>query len=192
MKVIQIRGTHSCVKTSILNQFIKKYNLKPKTITIGKIKVPIATNNNYIAIAKQKKDGTFNGLDGTFSNANVIKHILNEILKEYKPKVLLFEGVMYGYTYQFTYEVNNICKANGYQYYGVTLWLNFNQLLERLYKRNSNKPINLKHLTRQYKATARNHTKLEKAGVNMLLVNTGVLSKKDMLEKSIGGILCKN
>ena len=107
------------------------------------------------------------GIDGCISNREILKAYLHKIMTKIQPEFILFEGVMYGCTFKFGKELDELCRLDGYEYQGILLSPDFNRVLENMRKRNGGKEINFLGLQDQWKSARKSTAKLGMAGVKV-------------------------
>jgi predicted kinase len=107
------------------------------------------------------------------------------------PKILVFEGVMYGITFKFSNELNDLCKMLGYSYTAIALIAPFDVIIDRIYGRNGGKQINVESIERQYTAYLKSTKVLGQNGVNVKYYNTQEYDKHNMY-RILEDVLCLN
>ena len=186
MQIIQIRGGNACGKTTTVRQFAEQYKLKILEIEVSGIKTDISTNNKDIVVL-----GRYDKLNGGCDLFKNKKHVINTliyIIKTIKPKIIIFEGILYGITFQMSYEINKIAKMYGYKYTGITLYRSKENGMKLLIQRNSGANFNEEHFLQKYKSAFVSHQKLVESGVDMRLINTDKILEDEMykiIEKEI-------
>lgn len=187
MKVIQIRATNAMGKTTIMRQFIEKYNLSVYTEKIKSDAVYITANKDKSIIILGKYGDKWGGCDNFKNKIQVFETIIY-LIKKYKPKYIIFEGLLYGKTFKFASNLSNYIKKYDYDYLGITLTADFNFALKRLQKRNGNAGINVEAFYNTWKSVIMSHNKLKAVGTNMVLVDITGVKLEDMvkiLEKEV-------
>ena len=180
-KVIQIRATNAMGKTTIIRQFIDKYSLTSDTITVNNEKVNVTFNKDKSIFILGKYNDKWGGCDNFKDRVQVFNTIIH-IIKAYKPKVIIFEGLLYGKTFKFAYNLNNYIKKYGYKYTGITLNANFDFALKRLKTRNGGSEINIEAFYNTWYSVLNSYKKLKKQNVNMKLVDITNIKLKDMVK----------
>ena len=187
MQIIQIRGGNACGKTTTVRQFVNKHNLQIKTIEVGGISTDISTDNKGIVVL-----GRYDKLNGGCDLYKNRKHVIDTILyaiKNIKPKLIIFEGILYGITYKMGYDIHKIAKMYGYKYKGITLYRSKENGMKILALRNNGTYYNEDHFLQKYKSSLVAHDKLIKSGVDMILINTDNVPENEMykiIENNIG------
>ena len=181
MKVIQLRATNAVGKTTIVRQFIKKYNLLENEETINKQKVFITANNDKSIIILGKYNDKWGGCDNFKNKVEVFETIIY-LIKKYKPQYIIFEGMLYGKTFKFAYNLNNYLKKFNYEYLGITLSCDFEFSLKRLQTRNNNKEVNVEAFYNTWKAVIISHKKLLASKVKMKLIDVTNIKLEDMVK----------
>lgn len=181
MKVIQIRGSNGAGKTTIVRQFVQRNNLEIKKISIKGKETYISTNNNGSIVVLGRYDKKTGGCD-LYENT---EHVLNTMLWaiiNLKPKIIVFEGMIYSLSYTFASKVSNIVKKYNYQYLAISLYTNPEVVLERIYKRNGGKAIKENLIFEKIKAVRSSHNKLISNGYNSKIIDTTNIKENEMFK----------
>lgn len=183
MKLIQICGNNGCGKTTVVRQFIARFmpDYEIVSITACGHKIECHKQDDIVVIGRYDK-AECGGCDVAIRNATELKDAIAIIAKTVKPKVLIFEGVMYGKSFALRYEINKFAKAIGSDYMGICLEPPFDVTLERIYARNGGKEVNVKSLESGWRGAIKSNRKLKKVGVNITCVDTGSIPKDKMYE----------
>ena len=181
MLFLQISGCMGTGKTTAARTFIReKGGFRVEFMNVFGKEYPYTFNpTENIVVCGRYDRNICGGIDGTIHDSNVVKQYVMQILR-LKPKLIVFEGVMYGLTYKFSSELAMICRLNGYEYKAIVLAPDFNVLLERIYERNGGKPIKVDSLNKNYMSSIRSSQKLKDSGVFVKFIDTAKIPKEDM------------
>ena len=179
MKLIQIRGNNASGKTTTVRQFIQRNNFEIKEISIKGKKTFITTNKDNSIVVLGRYDKKTGGCD-LFDNK---EHVFNTIvwaMVNLRPQTIIFEGMIYSFTYKFASILSDYVRNYNYKYVGICLYIPLELSLERLYKRNGGKQINESMLRDKAKAMLGSYKKLHDNGYNVKLLNTGQMKEENM------------
>lgn len=179
MKLIQIRGCNASGKTTTVRQFIQKNNLEIKEINVKGKNTIITTNKDNSIVVLGRYDKKTGGCD-LFSNKDHVFNTIIWIIFNLKPKIIIFEGLIYGLTYKFASEVSDYAKKYNYNYTGLCLYANEEIVLKRLYKRNGGKPIKEQNIFAKTKSMIASYKKLLSNGYNVKMIDTSTLNEENM------------
>ena len=179
MKVIQIRGCNASGKTTMVKQFIQNSNFEIKEIKVKGIKTYITTNENKSIVILGRYDKKTGGCD-LFQNKIHVINTIFYVIANMKPKIIIFEGLIYGLTYKFAAELCDNLKKYNYDYTGICLYLEKNTALERLYKRNGGKAVNESYILNKTKSMMASYKKLLSNGYKVKLYDTSKVKEEDM------------
>lgn len=177
MQIIQIRGGNACGKTTTVRQFVEKNNLKIQQIEVKGIKTDISVGKDIVVLGRYDK---LNGGCDLFKNKNHVMNTLMYVLKNIRPKLIVFEGILYGVTFKMGEEVNKLAKMYGYHYTGITLYRSKENGMKILKERNGDAFFNENHFLQKYTASLIAYKKLLKSGIDVRLINTDNIKKEDM------------
>lgn len=179
MKIIQIRGSNGAGKTTIVRQFVQRNNLEIKKVNIKGKETCISTNKNGSIVVLGRYDKKTGGCD-LYDNT---EHVLNTIMWtmiNLKPKIIVFEGMIYSLSYKFASKVSDFVKKYNYQYIAISLYTNPDVVFERIYKRNGGKPIKENLILDKIKSVKTSHNKLVSNGYNSKLIDTTNINENEM------------
>ena len=179
-KIIQLRGANGCGKTTAISQFIEHYGLGIDHIVVGNREYELYTNGAYCVIARRRKDGSFTGLDGIVENREVLVNLVVAILREKRPDVLVFEGLIYGLSYLLAQRLSDIGQKMGYEYKAICLYCPLPDMLQRIYGRNGGKKINEDAMLSKYNQNVSAFQKIKAAGIYAKLIDTTKVRKTMM------------
>jgi tRNA uridine 5-carbamoylmethylation protein Kti12 len=190
LKIIQIRGNNGTGKTTIIREFIKGKSSDIIKVFVEKHEIECHKINDIIIIGRYDKNDC-GGCDPVIKSGDELKNLIAKILKLFKPKILIFEGVMYGKSFDFTYQIYRYALKMNIDFFAICLEPDFDTSLERIYKRNGGKEINVKNLESGFKGCIRSNLRLEAMKVPLKKYNTGKMTPKEMgeiLEEAIQGV----
>ena len=181
MKVIQLRGTNATGKTTAIRQFINHGTFSVKKISVGNRMIEYHWDaNRRIAILGRYDQCMSGGVDGYITSKEVLGSAILRILKFIQPNVLLFEGIVYGVTFQFAYDLSKILGKIGCEYVGICLIPPLDVALERLNERNGGKPVDVLSVQNKWFTANRAYGRLKAAGINVKVIDTSSIPKADM------------
>lgn len=138
--------------------------------------------HRYVVAGRYNDNSRSGGIDGFISDKWLLKEYLFRILMIVKPEALIFEGIMYGITYKFGYEVYKICESLGYEYVGLQMDIPLENALTRIYERNGGKGINVESLQKKIQTSYSAYLKLKGSGVHCEMVDTSKIAKDRMYQ----------
>lgn len=187
MQVIQIRGNNASGKTTSVRQFVENNNLRLEEVDVKGIKTNICTGENVVVLGRyDKKTG---GCDRFRGREHVLSTII-WVIKNIKPDTIVFEGVIYSFTYTFASVVRAAVKRYGYGYKGICLYCPLDITFERLYNRNGGKPVNEEAIKLQARNLYVSYKRLLNSGVDMEMLDTSKIDLEEMhtiIEGAING-----
>lgn len=187
MKVIQIRGSNGAGKTTIVRQFVQRNNLTIKPITIKNKETFISTNEKNDIVVLGRYDKKTGGCD-LYDNTEHVLNTLIWVINNMKPKLIVFEGMIYSLSYRFASNVSDLVKKFNYKYIALSLFTDPNVVLQRIYKRNGGKQIKENLILDKIKAVSSSHKKLIDNGYNSKMIDTTNV-KEDEMYKIIEGVV---
>lgn len=181
MKVIQLRGTNATGKTTTIREFVERGNFVVRSFQYGKREVEYHYEKERKIVVLGRYDTRVSGgVDGYITNRDMLIHIIVKAIKLIRPDLLLFEGVVYGVTFQFAYDLVRVLKQFGYDYIGICLVPPLQVAIERLSIRNGGKPVDLISVQNKWFSTVRAYKKLKESGVNVKVVDPTSIPKEHM------------
>lgn len=179
MKVIQIRGSNGAGKTTIVKQFVERNNLEMQSVNVNGRETFISVNKQKGIVVLGRYDKKTGGCDLYANTEHVLSTIMWAIVN-LKPKIIVFEGMIYSLSFKFASKVSNFVKKYNYDYVALSLYTDPEVVLERIYKRNGGKTINEKLVLDKIKSVSRSHYRLVNSGYNSKLIDTTEVKKEDM------------
>ena len=179
MLIIQLRGTHGAGKTTAVREYIEKGNFIARDQRIRGAHI-IYQFDGKIAIIGKYCAAASGGIDGYITNKDVLKNTIAIAAKEIQPEVLVFEGVMYGQTFQFSYDIARWAKAKGYEYCALCLHAAIDEQILRVYQRNDGKEFDVAKMLDKYKRGEQANVKLAAKGVWIEQVDTSKIEYGSM------------
>ena len=181
MKVIQLRGTNATGKTTAIRQFIERNKFKVFSIRVGNRDIEYHWDDNLkIAILGRYDKAVTGGVDGYITNKDFLRDCIVKMVKMLKPEVLIFEGVVYGVTFKFAYELARVLKTIGCEYKGVCLLPPLDVVFDRLAQRNGDKPVDYMSVQNKWFSASRAYDKLVANGIQVKLIDTSKIPKDSM------------
>lgn len=187
MKIIQIRGSNGAGKTTIVRQFCERNGLKIKSLNINNRETFISTNDEGSIVVLGRYDKKTGGCD-LYANTDHVLSTIMWVIINMKPRLIVFEGMIYSLSFKFATKVANFVKQYNYEYLALSLYTEPDVVLERIYLRNGGKKINEKLVLDKIKSVSKSHTRLVDNGYNSKLIDTTKTDKNEMY-KIIEGVL---
>ena len=181
-KVIQIRGGHGSGKSSFAKDCIRFYNLEPRELFIGNIKCWIYTNENNSFLILGKYNISCGGCDGSVKNKEELLFLITEILSKIKPKILLFEGIVYGKTMSLAKKIKEVCEKNNAEYIPIFLMCSLEISIQRILERNGGKPFNPDTIYKVQRSALLSVKNLARENIFCKVVNTEECGEKNYHE----------
>lgn len=179
MKVVQIRGSNGAGKTTIVKQFVQKNKLEIQEINIDGIPTYISTNKGNAIVVLGRYDKKFGGCD-LFQNTNHVLKTILWVIVNLKPQLIVFEGMIYSLSYKFATKVSDIVKKYNYEYLALSLYVDLEVALDRIYKRNGGKLIKENLIYDKIKTVKKSHDKLLNTGYVSKLADTTKIKENEM------------
>lgn len=154
-------------------------NCEITSVSVGPRKIECHKINDIIIIGRYDK-AACGGCDAAIKTGEELKNTIAKIVRTLKPSIIIFEGVMYGKSYGFTYEIYKYAQAIKADFVAICLEPSFDVSLERIYSRNGGKEVNVKSLESGWRGSIKSNKKLEFANVPIISCDTGKLTKEEM------------
>lgn len=181
MKVIQLRGTNATGKTTTIRQFIECGEFVVKTIRVAGRDIEYHwEERRRIAILGRYDQAMSGGVDGYITNKDLLRDTILKIMKNVKPDVLLFEGIVYGVTFEFAFKLARVLKKINCEYIGICFMPPLDVVFERLAKRNGDKAVDYMSVQNKWFSANRAYDKLRKNGIRVKAIDTSKIPKKKM------------
>lgn len=181
MKVIQLRGTNATGKTTTIRQFIERGNFTVETIRVGIRDIEYHWDSaKKIAIVGRYDKRMSGGVDGYIAEKKLLQNVILRMVTRIRPEVLLFEGIVYGVTFQFAYELSSLLKKLKCEYIGLCFLPPLDVVFDRLAERNGGKPVDYMSVQNKWFTARRSYEMLRKAGVEVREIDTSKIPKDKM------------
>lgn len=179
--LIQLRGSNASGKSTAVRQFCQKFELKPAEVRVGGKCTSIMTNGIYTVVGKYKPYSSGEGCDAHVDDAAHLRATIFELLRSRKYDIVVFEGLIYSFTYKFATDVDRIAKLCGYKYKPALLRLPYDERLRRLFERNGgNTDISLRTLDQKLKSGEVSAKKIREAGIPLTYIDVSKIPVEDM------------
>ena len=181
MKVIQLRGTNATGKTTTIRQFIEHGSFTVESITVAGRNIEYHWDDERkIAIIGRYDQAMSGGIDGYITNKNLLRDVIVRMIRQIRPEVLLFEGIVYGVTFQFAYELTRALKQLKYDYIGICFMPPLDVVFDRLAQRNGGKEVDYMSVQNKWFTASRAYEKLYKQGIDVKAIDTTKIPKESM------------
>lgn len=181
MKVIQLRGTNATGKTTTIRQFIERGTFEVRSIEVAKRDIEYHWDNERkIAIIGRYDQAMSGGVDGYITDKNLLRDTIIRMLRVIKPNVLLFEGIVYGVTFKFAFELARVLKQIKCEYVGICFIPPLDVVFDRLALRNGDKEVDYMSVQNKWFTASRAYDKLRQNGINVKAIDTTKIPKEQM------------
>ena len=180
-RIIQIRGVHGTGKTTAVREFCARHNMTVEKQKTGAKAFNCTSGDGVVVIGRYDKNEC-GGVDAEIRSGEDLRNLVASIVRKKRPEVLLFEGVMYGHTFKFSYDISVLAKALGAGYTALCFVPPLEFAIENVYRRNGGKDVNIKAMSDKYRAGIVADAKLRAVGVNMVQVDTSKYKPEQMWE----------
>lgn len=178
---IHIRGANAVGKTSTARSCIAQGDYQVRLIKVAGKQYPYTYDEKRGWIVTGRYDQkACGGLDGVICDARLMKMYINRLMKNVQCRVIVFEAVMYGHTFKFGKELDDMCKKAGFRYKAVSLEPDIKVVLENMKKRNGGKPVKYELLTNVYICNSKAAIRLKEAGIYCDIVDPSKYSPEDL------------
>ena len=188
LRVIQIRGCNASGKTTCVNGFIKANDLGLQDYIIDGKNVMMTANKDHSIIVLGRYDKKIGGCDLFGSTKTVVKAITTAI-KEYKPRIIVFEGMIYSKSMKFAETLQGLLKGFGYKYSSIYLYRTLASTIDLLDKR-SGGGYSKSNLVATYKTCFSVYAKLKQARYDIKKVDVDNLTyeqTQNILQEYLSG-----
>lgn len=181
MKVIQLRGTNATGKTTTLRQFMERGEFTVESIEVHGREIEYHWDDRRkIAILGRYDQAMSGGVDGYITDKDLLRDCIIRMLKKIKPEALLFEGIVYGVTFKFAYELSRLLNKIGCEYVGICFLPPLDVVFDRLALRNGDKPVDYMSVQNKWFTASRAYEKLKAVGVKVKEIDTTKVPKDSM------------
>lgn len=178
-KILQIRGANASGKTTIVRQFIEHNGLTLTFEKVGEADIPFYVSADRKIAVLGRYDKTTGGCDLFTGKAQVISAIVHAARKLHA-ETIIFEGFIYGKSFNFGSGLNGLAKILGYEYIGLSLHRTIENAMKLLSGRNGGKSFSIDNLIHSMKDVEKSYKKLRAAGVKMKHIDTDAIAYEDM------------
>ena len=180
-KAIQLRGTNATGKTTCVRDFISKNHFQVVNLTVSGRDIGCHWDEERkIFIIGRYDIRACGGLDGSVRSRDELLNAIARCVRLYNPDTIIFEGVIYGITYQLATDINKLCHKLGYEYVGVEMRPPLDTAMNRLEQRNGGKPVNYRSIQDKYFSCQRTTEKLKSEGFKMFIEDTSKYDEDNM------------
>lgn len=181
MKVIQLRGTNATGKTTAIRQFLTRGKFCVCTINVQQREIEYHWDaERRIALLGRYDQAMSGGVDGYITDKNLLRSAIIRIVRTIKPNALLFEGIVYGVTFKFAYELSKALSLYGAEYVGICFTPPLDVVFDRLASRNGGKPVDYMSVQGKWFTASRAYDKLKASGINVKAIDTTKIPKDQM------------
>lgn len=178
---IHIRGANAVGKTSTARSVIAQGDFTVRQIKVAGKEYPYTYDEKRGWIVTGRYDQkACGGLDGVICDARIMKMYIERLIKTVPCRVIVFEAVMYGHTFKFGKELDDMCRKAGFKYKAVSLEPDIKDLLRNMQKRNGGKPVKYELLTNVYVCNSKAANRLKEAGIYCDIVDPSKFSLQDL------------
>lgn len=178
---IHIRGANAVGKTSTARSVIAQGDFTVRQIKVAGKEYPYTYDEKRGWIVTGRYDQkACGGLDGVICDARIMKMYIERLIKTVPCRVIVFEAVMYGQTFKFGKELDDMCRKAGFKYKAVSLEPDIKDLLRNMQKRNGGKPVKYESLTNVYVCNSKAANRLKEAGIYCDIVDPSKFSLEDL------------
>lgn len=182
-KIVHLRGTNGVGKTTAVSQFIARGDFEKRSENILKKTIEYHEDERRgIIVLGRYGENTCGGIDGRITNRDILLNVIAYFVKRKMPKVLVFEGVLYGVTYKFGKELYDFARQSGYQYIGICLTMPLEEAIDRVIRRSGNTNIDVLSIQNKYFTSLSAYKKLLQDGACVELVDTSKVPYDRMYE----------
>ena len=187
--ILNIRGCNASGKTTAVREYIKTF----KDSQIININGHVFTRCSDTIFALGRYDKKNGGCDG-YKGGNYVIEAISTIIEKERPKLIIYEGMLYSKTFKFAYSVDLLFKERGYRYKGVYLYRPFPDIIKLLEARNNGANYDISHILNTHKANETSYKKLKDAGIDITKVDAGKIPLEEMkniikqIDRTIGGV----
>jgi thiol-disulfide isomerase/thioredoxin len=190
MKIINIRGSHCSGKTTAVRLFIEKNKNEVIETIVNGIKTHITlVNDGKVVVLGRYDQATCGGCD-RYKGGGHVKATLQYVVKQYRPEVIIYEGIIYSITFKMATEIADLSNKMGYEWKSIYLFREYNESMEFLEKRNHGKQVNVEAIYAKYVNVNRVFKKLLANNYNVKKIDVTGKSIEylgDIIENEIGG-----
>lgn len=169
-RIVQLRGLNASGKTTAMRGFAQRHNLIERQIDVGGIKTWVMTGGEIAVVGRYPNSSNFGGCDSCIKGKQHLFDTLGTLIEKGYSKIA-FEGFLFSGSFRLGIALNAFAKNNGYEYVSVLMDLDYSTELERLFRRNGGKEINLDSFDSGRRGVYRTQQKLEKIGCKTIRGN---------------------
>lgn len=187
MKLIQICGTNGTGKTTLVKGLLASGRfMKMECIVDGAAKEWWFDGETAVI----GKYGAFNcgGVDAGRYSGDALPHVIQAIMRQYKPQTVLFEDVRYGGSYTFKTRLTKLALENGYEYVSLVLIASLECTCNRVLTRSNKIDADYDRMRSKARQVIRSSQKLQRDGVDVVWIDTEHTEPKRVLHTLMGVI----
>lgn len=165
--VLNIRGAHCSGKTTAVRLFTQKHDAEVIEVSTKGFKtaLTILKDINVVVLGRYDRNKC-GGCDG-FKGGDHVKAAIVYAVKNYHPKAIVYEGIMYSITFKMATEIASLSNTLGYEWRSVYLSRSREESVRLLYERNGGKSVNLKLFDDKRRIAETVYLKLASNGMNV-------------------------
>lgn len=181
MKVIQICGTNGVGKTTLARKVLTSSPFKRYEVCAAGENKEVWFDGDTAIIGRY---GTANcgGVDADGYLTEILLETILRTIREFKPRVLMFEDYRYGSVYNFKRRVHEIARGNGYEYIVFLLVADPKTIVERIIGRSGNENRNFDAKIELQKACIRSAKRIARDGVKVKVIDTGKSTRQEVAD----------
>lgn len=180
MIVVQLRGCNASGKSTIVRQFVERNLLTIQTIDVKGEKIQITTNKDYSIVVLGRYDKEIGGCDLFKKGTKQVYGTIVHCIKNWQPKIIVYEGVILSTLTTFTRTVYNTVKAYGYKFVSLYLHRKFDNIIKLLEKRNGGASYNINNIISKYKGCFSSYKSCKKRGLPVKKIDVDGIKFEDM------------
>jgi len=171
VKIIQICGTNGTGKTTLMKNLLHSGKFLKMSVSVDGKSREWWFDGQVAVVGKYN---AFNccGVDaGNYTNDS-LTHVIEHVLRNYKPKTLLFEDVRYGGLFSFKQKMNEIAKTHGYTYCAFSLIASLPCIAKRVIDRSGNDGCNFDQMRSKARQVIKSTQRVAELGAEAVWVDT--------------------
>lgn len=180
-KVVQIRGANAVGKTTSIRMFLARGGFEIVSLKVGAKEIGCHWNEaRKILVIGRYDKCVSGGVDSSIKGREELLNTIAKAIRDYKPETLLFEGILYGLTFKFAFELSLFLSGVGYGYVGIGLFPPLGVAFDWLSERNGGKRVNESHIQQKWYSALKSLRKLREAGLDVRIVDSSKYRLEDM------------
>ena len=180
--LINLRGAGASGKTTALKKYCERYGI----LRVEKVETPFAhlpisiLNNGVIVFGDYTIQANCLGADRFKNGSKDIIDCFIAVCEKYNPDIIIYEHMFSSHTFKCSYEISQIAKEFGYEYFAIQLQISEEKRKNNVIKRSGENASLKRFDSNNGKRVDAASKKLIDAGIDVLQINVDNMRFENM------------